>query len=205
MQRACEPETPIECAPHYEFKGLEIAMHDAIDAFRDPWRARLGISYHDGIAKEHWTRVKALSRRLANDWADEYDTLTPVADLLARLQEEASKWLDRPAGWSRQTESEEEREAALDKVRRAVFARLSQLTKLRLKDAQVAAWRTAYDFSGTGSATLRARTIDEIHRNAAPQMSAAMTADAREFLAKLYSILREAIEEAGGIILPVAA
>ena len=32
-----------------------------------------------------------------------------------------------------------------------------------------------------------------------------MSPDAREFLTKLYVILREAIEEAGGIILPVAA
>ncbi|MEO1019118.1 MAG: hypothetical protein AAFY56_15705, partial [Pseudomonadota bacterium] len=102
MQRSSKPLTPADCTPMYEFKGLEIAMHDAIDAFRDPWRARLGLAYHDAISKEHWTRIKALSRRLANHWSDEYDNLTPVADLLARLQEEASKWLDRPADWTRQ-------------------------------------------------------------------------------------------------------
>jgi hypothetical protein len=205
MQRASEPEEPVECAPQYEFKGLEIAMHDAIDAFRNPWRARLGLSYHDAIAKEHWTRVKALSRRLANGWTDEYDTLTPVADLLARLQEEASKWLDQPAGWTRQPKDEEEREAALDQIRRAVFARLYELTKHRLRDGQVATWRVAYDHSGTGSAMSRARTIEDIHRTAAPNISAAMSQDARQFLDKLYAILREAIEEAGGLTLPVAA
>ena len=205
MQRAVAPAEPIEIAPQYEFKGLEIAMHDAIDAFRDPWRARLGLAYHDAVAKEHWTRVKALSRRLANGWADEYDNLTPVADLLARLQEEASKWLDRPAGWTRLPKDEDEREAALDIIRRAVFARLYELTKHRLRDDQVAAWRVAYDHSGTGSATRRARTIDEIHGTAAPNISAAMSQDAREFLTRLYGILREAIEEAGGIVLPVAA
>jgi hypothetical protein len=205
MQQASAPEEPIECGPQYEFKGLEIAMHDAIDAFRNPWRARLGLAYHDAIAKEHWTRVKALSRRLANGWTDEYDTLTPVADLLARLQEEASKWLDRPAGWTRQPKDEGEHEAALDQIRRAVFARLYELTKRRLRDDQVAAWRVAYDHSGTGSAVRRAQTIDDIHRTAAPNISAAMSQDAREFLTKLYTILREAIEEAGGIILPIAA
>jgi len=205
MQRATEPEEPVECAPQYEFKGLEIAMHDAIDAFQNPWRARLGLTYHDAIAREHYTRVKALSRRLANGWADEYDTLTPVADLLSRLQEEASKWLDRPAGWRRQPKDDREREAALDKIRRAVFGRLFDLTKHRLKDDQVAAWRTAYDHSGTGSAMRRARTIDDIHRSAAPQISAAMSQDARDFLTSLYTILREAIEEAGGMILPIAA
>ncbi len=171
----------------------------------DPWRARLGLTYHDAIAKEHWTRVKALSRRLANGWADEYDTLTPVADLLSRLQEEASKWLERPVGWSRQPTDDDEREAALDRIRRAVFARVFVLTNRRLKDDQVAVWRIAYDHSGTGSAMRRARTIDDIHRNAAPHISAAMSQDARDFLSELYGILRAAIEEAGGIILPVAA
>lgn len=205
MGQASAPEEPVDCAPQYEFKGLEIAMHDAIEAFRDPWRARLGLAYHDAIAKEHWTRVKALSRRLANGWADEYDTLTPVADLLARLQEEASKWLDRPAGWTHQPKDEEEREAALDQIRRAVFARLYELTKHRLRDDQVAGWRVAYDHSGTGSAMRRAQTIDDIHRAAAPNISAAMSQDAREFLSELYQIVSAAIEEANGRILAVAA
>jgi len=205
MQQAIAPEEPVECAPQYEFKGLEIAMHDAVDAFRNPWRARLGLTSHDAIAKEHWTRVKALSRRLANGWGDEYDTLTPVADLLARLQEEASKWLDRPAGWAPHPKDEVDREAALDRIRRAVFARLADLTKHRLRDDQVSSWRTAFDYTGVGSATRRARTIDDIHRAAAPNMTAAMSQDAREFLTKLYAILREAIEESGGKILPVAA
>lgn len=203
MQRASEQEEPINCAPQYEFKGLEIAMHDAIDSFRDPWRARLGLTYHDAIAKEHWTRVKALSRRLANGRQDEYDNLRPVADLLSRLQEESSKWLDQPAGWRRLPRSDDERESALDQIRRSVFVRLSELTKLRLRDDQVASWRIAYDYSGTGSATLRARAIDDIQQHAAPQISAAMSPDARDFLARLYLILRDAIEEAGGEILPI--
>lgn len=205
MQQASIPPKPASCAPEYEFKGLEIAMHDAIDAFRDPWKARLGISYHDAIAKEHWTRVKALSRRLANGWADEYDNLMPVADLEARLREEASKWLDRPAGWNPQPQSDEDREAALDKIRQAVQRRISQLSKHRLRDEQVASWRTAFDHSGLGSAARRARTIDTIHQAAAPSMSAAMNQDARDFLNKLYEILQEAIEESGGNIRSIAA
>ncbi len=200
MRRAAEPDQPVECIPEYDLKGLEIAMHDAIDAFQHPWRARLGLTYHDGIAKEHWTRIKALSRRLANKWADEYDTLTPVADLLSRLQEEASKWLDRPAVWSRQPKDEEERDAVLDKIRRAVFARLYDLIKHRLNDDMAAEWRNAYDYSGTGSTVLRARAIDEIHRSAAPDISAAMSQDARDFMDGLYAIVQEAIDEAGGKI-----
>jgi hypothetical protein len=200
MRSSGAPSVETDCSPIYELKGLEIAMHDAIDAFRDPWRARLGISYHDGISKEHWTRIKALSRRLASRWADEYDNLTPVADLLARLQEEASKWLDRPADWTSPPHTDEERELALDRIRRTVFARLYDLTKTRLTDDQVASWRDAFDHSGPGSAMRRAHTIETIHDAAAPRISAAMTADARLFLSRLHEILREAIKEAGGQI-----
>ncbi len=200
MRLSGAPSEETDCSPIYELKGLEIAMHDAIDAFRDPWRARLGISYHDGISKEHWTRIKALSRRLASRWADEYDNLTPVADLLARLQEEASKWLDRPADWTRLPHRDDERELALDRIRRTVFARLYDLTKTRLTDDQVAGWREAFDHSGPGSAMRRAHTIETIHDVAAPRISAAMTSDARLFLSRLHEILREAIKEAGGQI-----
>ena len=197
MQNACVQREAGDCIPVYEFKGLEIALHDAVEGFREPWRARLGLAYHDGIAKEHWTRVKALTRRLANGWADEYDNLTPVADMLARLQEEASKWLDRPADWEGDGD-EKEREDALDLIRQAVFSRLHALTQRRLKDEQVTSWRAAYDHSGTGSGGRRARVIDEIHNTAAPQMSAAMGENAREFLNNLYAILKDAIDEAGG-------
>ena len=197
MQHASVPRDFGDCVPVYEFKGLEIALRDAVDGFRDPWRARLGLTYHDGIAKEHWTRVKALTRRLANGWADEYDNLTPVADLLARLQEEASKWLDRPADWEG-GEDPKQREDALDLIRQAVFSRLHVLTQRRLKEEQVSSWRAAYDYSGTGSGSRRAKVIDDIHDNAAPHMSAAMGDEAREFLTSLYAVLKDAIHEAGG-------
>lgn len=205
MRDASSPNDETDCSPIYDLKGLEIAMHDAIDAFRDPWCARLGLAYHDGISKEHWTRIKALSRRLASRWADEYDDLTPVADLLAKLQEEASKWLERPSGWTRQPRNDEEHELALDRIRRAVFERLYDFTKSRLTDDQVADWRDAFAYSGPGSATLRARSIETIHENAAPRISAAMSADARLFLNRLHDILHEAITDAGGQISAASA
>ena len=204
MSDAIAPAEAVESVPIYQFKGLEIAMRDAIDAFRNPWRGRLGLSYHDTAAKEHWTRVKALSRRLASG-GDEYSNLRPVADLLSSLQEEAAKWLDRPAEWSVAPSSEDEREAALDPIRQAVFSKLYEVVAMRLRDDQLAKWRAAYEFFGKGSASRRADLINDIHHEAAPHMSAAMTQDAREFLDKLYVILQQAIVESGGKIHPLAA
>jgi hypothetical protein len=204
VREAIAPPATVTIVPVYQFKGLEIAMRDAIDAFRDPWRGRLGLSYHDGVSKEHWTRIKALSRRLANG-VDEYSNLRPVADLLACLQEEAAKWLDRPAEWKGTPANDEDREAALDPIRQVVFSKLYDLVSTRLRDDQLSKWREAYQFAGKGSASLRAGLINNIHHEAAPHMSAAMTQDARDFLDKLYLILQDAINESGGEIKSLAA
>ncbi|WP_441237025.1 hypothetical protein [Bradyrhizobium sp. 930_D9_N1_4] len=204
VQDAIAPSAAVTVAPVYQFKGLEIAMRDAIDAFRNPWHGRLGLGYHDGVSKEHWTRIKALSRRLANG-VDEYSNLRPVADLLGCLQEEAAKWLDRPAEWRGVPANDEEREAALDPIRQLVFSKLHDLVSTRLRDDQLSRWREAYQFSGKGSASLRADLINDIHHEAAPHMSAAMTQDARDFLDKLYVILQDAIAESGGEIKSLAA
>lgn len=84
-----------------------------------------------------------------------------------------------------------------------VFVKLQELVTKRLKDDQLANWRIAFDFSGKGSTVLRADMINDINHDAAPHMSANMTQDARDFLDRLYDILREGIETSGGKIKPV--
>jgi hypothetical protein len=98
LQSAMAPTTPIEAAPIYTTSGVELVLRDAVDGFLRPWEARLGLAYRDAIRAEHHTRVKALSRRFANAWGDEYDSLRPASDLIGRLQEEISRWLDSPSG-----------------------------------------------------------------------------------------------------------
>jgi hypothetical protein len=200
MQAASEPLKPTEVAPRYQMEGLELALRDAVEGFHGPWRARLGLDYHDGISKEHWTRVKALSRRLANGWQVEYHTLRPVADLVARLQENISYWLDSPAGWTRMPKSDEEREAALAKVRREVFRALHDVAERRLADDHRIDWVQAFGFSGTGSTFRRAEEIDRIYQEAAPMVSSAMSSLARSLLHDLHKIVRDAVTNAGGHI-----
>ena len=205
MQTAAEPAEPVEAAPRYTAEGLEIAFRDAVEGFLEPWKGRLGLRYHDGIAKEHRTRVKALSRRFANAWSNEYDDLRPVADLVARLQENISRWLDSPAGWTREPESQEERDLALALVRKMVFDALHELVEERLSDEHRPDWQTAYGFSGGGSGHRRAEEIDRIYEEAAPAISSAMSGPARKFLHNLHRIVREAVETAGGQFEKIAA
>lgn len=113
MQHSIQPAKPINVKPTYRTEGLEIAIRDAVEGFRQPWKARLGLTYRDGITKEHWTRVKALSRRFNSAWDTEYDTLRPVADFVAALQENISAWVDTPISWNREP-TDEEKIIALD-------------------------------------------------------------------------------------------
>lgn len=198
MQAAAQVPEPVEAKPIYSTEGLEISLRDAVEGFQAPWKARLGLQYRDGIEKEHWTRVKALARRLANAWDIEYDGLRPVADLVLLLQENISRWLDAPAGWTAAPKTDEERTAALSRIRTAVFDALIQLVETRMAENHRPDWTKAFDHKGPRSSYRRAEEIDRIYEEAAPLMNAAMTTMAREFLHKLYSLVRDAVEKAGG-------
>ena len=197
MQYSGKPAEPVAAKPTYGSEGLEIALRDAVEGFQQPWKARLGLKYHDGISKEHWTRVKALARRFANAWSNEYDGLQPVADLVGRLQENISKWLESPVSWSGDA-TEEERIQALSPIRNEVYARLHRLAEDRIADLHKADWVGAFDQSGAGSSYRRAENIDRIYSEAAPLINAGMSEAARDFLSTLHRLVRSAIEESGG-------
>lgn len=199
LQSAAEPEAPAEAAPIYAVSGLELALRDAVESFLRPWEARLGLAYRDGIRTEHWTRIKALSRRFANGWRDEYDNLRPASDLIGRLQEEISRWLDNPAGWTRAPENEDERMAALNPVRSGVFNALHDLVRVRLGDQHRGDWMNAYTYSGYGSGLRRASEIRRIYEDTAPPISSAMKSQARVFLTEVVGIVKAAVEKSGGL------
>jgi hypothetical protein len=173
-------------------------LRDAVESFLRPWEARLGLAYHDGIRSEHHTRIKALSRRFANAWSDEYDNLRPASDMIGRLQEEISRWLDSPAEWTREPADDDELMAALNPVRGAVFNSLHELVKERLADQHRSDWLTAYTFSGRGSLYRRAGEIRRIYEDSAPPISSAMKPSAREFLTEVVGIVKRAVEKSGG-------
>jgi energy-coupling factor transporter ATP-binding protein EcfA2 len=198
LQSAAEPDVPAECAPVYSVGGLELALRDAVESFLKPWEARLGLVYRDSIRTEHWTRVKALSRRYANAWSDEYDNLRPSSDLIGRLQEEISRWLDSPARWTRPPTSDDERTTALNPVRSSVFNALHELVRARLSDQHRSDWANAYASSGHGSGSRRATQIRRIYEDTAPPISSAMRPEARAFVTEVVGIVRAGVEKSGG-------
>jgi len=197
-EQAILPPTPPKARPIYDPTGISFAVREAVTNFQEPWLARLGLGTFEGVRKEHWTRVKALNRRIAGELDDEYDTLRPIADLVARLTESVSRFLDEPIVWTSEPENDQEKQAAIARIRRAVSAAMHELAMRRLVEGHLEEWRTAYDYRGTGSTFQRARTIRGIYDEAAPLPDAVMPPPSKQFLTEVRRIVTGAIEASGG-------
>jgi hypothetical protein len=203
FELAILPPPPPEARPIYDPTGLAFALQEAVNRFQGPWLARLGLGAYEGIGTAHWATVKALNRRIAGGLDGEYSNLQPVADLIARLSESISRFLDRPIGWNREPTDPQEEQSAIAEVRRAVSTAIHELAMRRLIEEHLGDWRTAYDgpeFSGKGSTFRRARAIQGIYDAAAPLPDAVMTNASMTFLGEVRGIVALAVESAGGAL-----
>jgi hypothetical protein len=197
-EEAIQPPPPLEARPVYNLTGISFAVREAISKFQGPWLARLGLGTYEGTQKEHWTRIKALNRRIAGELDYEYDTLRPVADLVTQMTETISRFLDEPINWTRPPVDSQEEQTAISQVRKWVSAAMRDMAIRRLIQDQLGQWRTAYDFSGADSTFRRAITIEGIYGDAAPLPDEVMPPPSKEFLMEVRRIVTSAIEASGG-------
>ena len=178
------------------FTEFYLALREAADKFKTPWRARLGLDRSPTIGKEHWTRVKAMSRRMT--WGeDEYKELRPVAEFRRALQDAVSANLDQPKSWSR-SGTDNEKRGVTNRIRQNAFRQLLELGRTRLVSSHKTEWVTAYEEYGKGSSYRRADIIDRINTDAAPSIGMDKDEQMLEFLAEIERIVRESIEAEGG-------
>jgi hypothetical protein len=118
-----------------------LAIRSAADAFHEAWRPRLGLEFKPGFAKEHWTRVKALSRRLATGWADEYDTLRPVADLRTELVEQIYVFVQTPLRWKGSGPTNDQKQSCFDAFADNLGRRLLALCTRGVWRERAAQWQ----------------------------------------------------------------
>lgn len=186
----------VEAELIYDPMGVSFAVQDAVSKFQSVWKARLGLTSNASARKEHWTRIKALTKRIGNELSLEYDTLRPLADLHSRLLESISRYLDEPSGAPADVD---EAERAKMRIRRIVSAQLLTLTKERLIERELSGWRDAYIKEvGIGSTHRRALRIAALYEKAAPLPQAAMTEGARVFLTEIVDVVGSAIQTVGG-------
>ena len=199
--QAILPPPPAEARPVYDPTGIGFAVQDAVNKFQGPWLARLGVGTYEGYRKEHWTRVKALNRRIAGELDDEYDTLRPIADLAMQLRESVSRFLNNPIAWTREPADEDEGQLTIDRIRQVIEVALRDLAVRRLVQNHLPDWRVAYDGPGSrgpGSTFRRANTIQGIYDAAAPVPDAVMTEPSAAFLGEIRRIVTSAIEACDG-------
>lgn len=174
---------PVVSRPVYDRVNLVLAVKNATERFHQDWEFRLGLLSKPGIWKEHWKRVKALTRRLALGWADEYDTLKPVADLHRNLQNDIYVLIQSPMKWDGPEPGDDEKQSVFDRLAEAISARALELVTRRMRQERVPDWQRAYNCRGVGSSFSRAAIIDnDIYDRAAPIPDIAPSPDRNAFL-----------------------
>jgi hypothetical protein len=202
LEKSVEPPPVPDAQPTYDPSGLGFAVQRAADSFQKAWAARLGLAIGATLPAEHWSRIKALNRKISTESGVDYDSLRPVADLVARITEEVANFLDHPVGWTRPPVDDDEAQQAIAPIRQVVFSGLHTLALHRLINEHLADWRRGMDHKGKGSAARRAVDIRGIYELAAPIPGTVNSGPALEFMRGVRALVRAAVEENGGTMQP---
>lgn len=192
------PVAPAEIRPVYDDTYLLLFIQRAVNSFHEAWAGRLGLSSQSSRYPEHWTRIKALSRRPARLGLDEYDTLRPVADLIRELSEQIRMFLDKPFKWEPVAGPEEVQQAAIDRIAREIYTQLHAFGRAQIIRDHLLDWETAYSRWGTGSARVRAHDIQMIYTLAVPFFGELDDELGDAFLGQVVELVRTAVQTGGG-------
>jgi hypothetical protein len=195
-----KPLEPSDFIPIYDDANLILLVQQAMEEFRESWRARLKLPSKSATAPEHWSRVKALSRYISQLGADEYDNLQPVAEFIALLQAYIARFLAKPVDWDpNEPPTEDLINRSTTLVRQHVFQKLHSFAKDRLIDQHLPDWSHAFTaHRGSGSTVGRARDIDGIYAAAAPVPTGVAEKNANQLLRDLRRLVSEAVDTGGG-------
>jgi hypothetical protein len=179
--------------PRYNSDHLVLSIREAAEAFRFPWRARLGLDIHPQERPYPWQSIKAMTRRYAEGFDDGYP-LRPASNLLASLSVAISRFLETPANWSGEPSGDEKRDI-IDRVKGEVSVSLVVLSARRLREQPQPQWQSAYaSHSGPGSTRGRRDAVESIYARQVPIPTSVGDADAEEFLDDVKSIVLTAID-----------
>ena len=191
------PETS-DAHPVYDRANLGLAVSAAAEKFHDDWFPRLGLDQKPGIIKEHWARIKALTRRLATGMADEYDSLKPVASLKTELQDQLYLFIQRPIRWYGGEPSDDDKQAIYDTLADDITGRITRLATSRVKQERVPEWIEAHAQRGRGSTFVRANIVGTDILEPAARVSSSVASPTRnEFLRLVTAEVEAACNSCG--------
>jgi len=197
IQKTILPPPPTTVTPVYAMENLIVRIPQAMTAFRQAWRARLRLSWRANVPPEHWTRIRALARRIAGGEV-QYSTLRPVADFILRLSEQISVFLESPVRWEPAHAPDEMKRQVVSEIVRRVFSDLHEMGAQRLLHDRVMAWAKAYGHRGDGSTYERAKDIEGIYGLAAPLQGEGPSDRTKELVSAILTIVKSSMSKSGG-------
>ena len=127
--------------------------------------------------------------------------MKPIADLIQLLAQEISLFLSEPFKWNPAVGADErsdEKLAAIDVIRRAIYGKLHTFARDRLLDGKLGEWLAAFHQRGYGSGQRRVSSIRAIYASAAPIPNETPGPDANAFLFSIREFVADAIVTLGG-------
>lgn len=191
LEKLGTPPIPDSVTPIYDDANLVLWIHEAVVRFRKRWQVLL--------PNEHWSRVKALTRRLGHFGTNEYSTLRPVADLIGLLQVCMQPFLESPLCWEpAHGATDEMKRFAIDKIAQELSSQLHEWVEQRIMRDRIIDWQGAYAHRGIGSTRPRRRDIEFIYSEAAPIPEGFANPPSNKFLREIRVLIRDSIQHAGG-------
>jgi hypothetical protein len=185
---------PVAVRPMYDRMNVILAVRAAAEGYQRRWRALLGVEARPGITKEHWSRIKALTRRFAEGSQE----LKPVADLVKLLQERVARVVENPVGWQGAEPSDEEKQQVFDLFKQQITTQIDMLASQRVRTERLADWANAYRLRGTGATFRRADLLaDDVYGRAAPVPEDVPSLDRNHFLHEVVAAVDVAAAAAG--------
>ena len=194
-------------------EGIDLTYHNSFPAAtfhrmmgkREFEASELGLTFYlDSLHEDDppFVAIPVYPIRLFSHSAIYINTRKGIEQSFARITEEVANFLDHPVGWTRPPVDDDEAQQAIAPIRQVVFSGLHTLALHRLIDEHLADWRRGMDHKGKGSAARRAVDIRGIYELAAPIPGTVNSAPALEFMRGVRDLVRAAVEENGGTMLP---
>ncbi len=156
----------------YDAMTLYSHVQAGIRKYRDIWSQIIGYPVKTEKTT-HWSRVKALTRRLAYFGQDHYhNELMPLADFRQELSSQLNLFLNKPLKIIPEATAEDIRVMLINEIKSDINAQLIDFVKNHMwqDSSQMQKWEEAYRESGRYSTYYRASKINEILELAAPQI-----------------------------------
>jgi GTPase Era involved in 16S rRNA processing len=179
--------------PQYNSAFLMMAVQEAARDFRQQWQGILGIAHDSEYKPKSWQSIKALSRRYAENWGENFE-LRPTANLRTTLETAVSRFLEGPIEWTGDPTPEQKRDA-IERLKTAVTKQLPDLARRRLRERPQASWHEAWVPRGSGSTITRRIRIEGIYQRWVPIPESRGDQAVVDFMNEMEQVVKAALQE----------